>query len=67
MLPRLSQARAGRRLVAIELKSGRRRDALAGMEAFGPALRPARRLLMGADEVTLGEFLSRPVGSWLAT
>jgi predicted AAA+ superfamily ATPase len=34
-------ARAGRRLVAIEVKSGRRRDALRGMEAFARAFRPA--------------------------
>lgn len=57
--------RAGRRLVAIEVKSGRRRDGLPGMEAFAQAFRPARRLLIGADGIALEEFLSRPVEDWL--
>ncbi|HXF74834.1 MAG TPA: ATP-binding protein [Methylomirabilota bacterium] len=57
--------RAGRTLVAIEVKSGRRRDALPGMEAFAQAFRPARQLLIGADGIALEEFLSRPVEDWL--
>jgi predicted AAA+ superfamily ATPase len=57
--------RAGRRLVAIEVKSGRRRDALPGMEAFAQAFGPSRRLLVGADGIALEEFLSRPVEGWL--
>jgi predicted AAA+ superfamily ATPase len=57
--------RAGRRLVAIEVKSGRRRDALPGLEAFAQAFRPTRRLLVGADGIALEEFLSRPVEDWL--
>lgn len=57
--------RTGRRLVAIEVKSGRRREAVPGMEAFAQAFRPARRLLIGADGVAVEEFLSRPVAEWL--
>jgi predicted AAA+ superfamily ATPase len=57
--------RAGRRLVAIEVKSSRRREAVSGMEAFAQAFRPARRLLIGADGIALEEFLSRPVEEWL--
>lgn len=57
--------RTGRRLVAIEVKSGRRREAVPGMEAFAQAFRPARRLLIGADGIAVEEFLSRPVEEWL--
>jgi len=58
-------ARAGKTLTAIEVKSGRRRDALPGMEAFAQAFRPARRLLVGADGIALDEFLSRPAEHWV--
>ncbi|MBK8133036.1 MAG: ATP-binding protein [Gammaproteobacteria bacterium] len=57
--------RAGRRLLAIEVKSGRRRDALPGMAAFSDAFRPDRILLVGGDGVELETFLSRPVMEWL--
>ncbi|MBI4915866.1 MAG: ATP-binding protein [Acidobacteria bacterium] len=58
-------ARAGRTLVAIEVKSGRRRDALPGMEAFAAAFRPTRGLLVGGDGIALEEFLSRSAEHWL--
>ncbi len=57
--------RAGRRLVAIEVKSGRRSDSLPGMAAFAAAFRPTRKLLVGADGIALDEFLSRPVEHWV--
>jgi len=57
--------RAGKRLVAIEVKSGRRSDALPGMTAFAEAHRPTRTLLVGADGIALDEFLLRPVEHWV--
>jgi predicted AAA+ superfamily ATPase len=57
--------RAGRRLVAIEVKSTRSRDTLPGMAAFADAFRPTRKLLVGGDGIALDEFLSRPVEHWL--
>ncbi len=57
--------RAGKRLLAIEVKSGRRRDALPGMAAFSDAFRPDRTLLVGGDGIALETFLSRPVMEWL--
>jgi uncharacterized protein len=57
--------RAGKRLVAIEVKSGRRHDALPGMEAFADAFRPAHSLLVGGDGIALEEFLSRPAEHWV--
>ncbi|MEX1025481.1 MAG: ATP-binding protein [Planctomycetota bacterium] len=57
--------RAGRRVLAIEVKSGRRRDALPGMGAFVDAFQPDRTLLVGDDGIELESFLSRPVTEWL--
>jgi len=54
--------RAGKRLVAIEVKSGRTRDALPGMAAFEEAFRPTRKLLVGVDGI---QFLAQPVSHWL--
>jgi uncharacterized protein len=56
--------RSGRRLVAIEVKSGRSRDTLPGLAAFADAYHPARKLLVGGDGITLEEFLSKPVEHW---
>ncbi|MEX2502683.1 MAG: ATP-binding protein [Trueperaceae bacterium] len=57
--------RAGRRLVAIEVKSGRRHETLPGMDAFASTFRPTRSLLVGGDGIGVETFLSRPVESWL--
>ena len=57
--------RAGRMLTAIEVKTGRSRDTFAGMAAFADAFKPGRKLLVGADGVSIEEFLSRPVEEWV--
>ncbi len=57
--------RAGRALVAMEVKSGRSRAALPGLAAFSEAFRPTRTLLVGADGMPVDEFLLRPVKDWL--
>jgi uncharacterized protein len=57
--------RAGRVLVAIEVKSGRRRDALSGLAAFTETFKPNSTLLVGADGIPLERFLSQPVSYWL--
>lgn len=57
--------RAGRTVVAIEVKSGRAPDALPGLAAFRDAFKPKRTLLVGADGISLEEFLTRPVEHWL--
>ncbi len=58
--------RAGRRVAAIEVKSGRRRDALPGIAAFAAAFDTTRRLLVGSDGIPVEEFLREPVAHWLA-
>ena len=56
--------RAGRRLTAIEVKSGRTRDAQPGLAAFAEAFETKRTLLVGEDGIPVEEFLARPVGHW---
>ena len=56
---------AGRRLVAIEIKSGRAPTALPGLAAFAEAFKPNRTLLVGDDGIPVAEFLDQPVEHWL--
>lgn len=58
--------RAGRRLTAIEVKSGRATGILPGIEAFAAAFKPQRKLLVGGDGIPVEEFLTRPVGHWIS-
>ena len=58
--------KAGRRLAAIEVKSGRAPTAHRGTAAFAAAFKPQRSLLVGGNGIELGEFLSRPVLHWIA-
>ena len=56
---------AGRRLMAIEVKSGRAPQAHPGTAAFVEAFNPQRTLLVGGDGITLEDFLSQPVSHWV--
>ena len=56
--------RKGQQVTAIEVKSGRAPQALAGMAAFSAAFKPQRTLLVGSDGIAIDEFLSRPVSDW---
>lgn len=56
----------GKTAVAIEVKSGRRREALAGMEAFAKEFKPKRQLLVGGQGIPLDEFLGNPAVHWLS-
>jgi predicted AAA+ superfamily ATPase len=57
--------RAGRVVVAIEVKSGRSPVALPGLAVFGETFKVKRSLLVGGDGIPVDEFLSRPVADWL--
>jgi predicted AAA+ superfamily ATPase len=57
--------KAGRKVIAIEVKSGQRREALPGMDAFVSAFAPDRTLLIGADGIAIETFLSTPVSRWI--
>lgn len=56
---------AGNMLTAIEVRSGRTRDSLPGMEAFAKAFPSARKLLVGGNGIPVEEFLSKPVEHWI--
>lgn len=56
---------AGRRLVAIEVKSGRAPQMHAGTAAFVEAFKPQRTLLVGGDGIALEDFLTQPVSHWV--
>ena len=55
----------GKTIVAIEVKSGRRREPLPGMEAFANRFKPKRKLLVGGQGIALEEFLTKPASYWL--
>ncbi|MGA2173845.1 MAG: AAA family ATPase [Verrucomicrobiota bacterium] len=55
----------GKTTVAIEVKSGGRRESLPGMEAFARQFKPRRQLLVGGQGIALEEFLSQPAAHWL--
>ena len=57
--------RAGRTVLAIEVKSGRAPDRLPGLAAFVAAFTPTRTLLVGGNGIPLDEFLTRSVEHWL--
>jgi hypothetical protein len=54
-----------RGLLAIEVKTGRRRTSLPGLDAFLRGHRPARPLLVGGDGIPVDEFLATPPDAWL--
>lgn len=57
--------RKGKKLVAIEVKSGKTPGAFPGLEAFAKAFKPTRSLLVGKGGVSVETFLSAPVARWL--
>jgi len=55
----------GKTTVAVEVKSGARRESLPGMEAFAREFKPKRQLLVGGQGIALEEFLSKPAAHWI--
>jgi len=58
-------ARFRLKVVAIEVKSGRKKVSLPGLEAFSKEFPTKRKLLVGAQGIPLEEFLHLPVQEWL--
>jgi predicted AAA+ superfamily ATPase len=58
--------RAKRRLVVVEVKSGRAPQAHSGTAAFAKAFKPQHRLLVGGDGISLKTFLRQPVAHWFS-
>lgn len=59
--------RSDKNIMAIEVKSGRRRDSLPGVAVFIDQFKGSRSLLVGGDGIPVAEFLTRPVEEWLAS
>ena len=57
----------GRRLVAVEVKSGARRESLSGLAEFGERFDVTASLLAGEGGIPLSEFLSTPAREWFET
>jgi predicted AAA+ superfamily ATPase len=57
--------RQGRKLLAIEVKSGRRRGGLPGLEAFVRQWPRAEKLVVGTGGIELARFLDSPPEAWL--
>lgn len=55
----------GKTVVAVEVKSGGRREMLPGMDAFARLFKPKRQLLVGGQGIPLEEFVSKPAAHWL--
>lgn len=56
--------KSGKDLVAIEVKSGRAKESLPGMETFSNLFKPKRKLLVGGQGMPMDEFLLIPVEAW---
>ena len=56
----------GKRLVAIEVKSGRATGAMPGLKEFSQRHRGCRVLVVGGENLPVGEFLRYPPSHWLA-
>ena len=54
----------GRDIVAIEVKSGKRREVLPGMELFSKRFMPKRKLMVGGQGISVEEFLLKPISHW---
>lgn len=53
--------RDGRRLVALEVKSGKKKENLSGLETFSKLFKPHRKLLVGGEGIPLEEFFRAPI------
>ncbi|MCX5905872.1 MAG: DUF4143 domain-containing protein, partial [Deltaproteobacteria bacterium] len=58
--------RSGKTVVAIEVKSGSRKEGLPGMYAFEKAFQPQRKLLAGGDGIPLEKFMLTPAAESVA-
>jgi len=57
--------KAGGKLLAVEVKSGRSRGGHRGLEAFKSEWPSSRGLLVGSTGVPLSEFFETPLSEWL--
>ena len=56
----------GKKLMAIEVKSGQKTHVLPGINAFDKLFKPTRKLIIGTGGISFKKFLSTPVKYWLS-
>ncbi|MFH1194872.1 MAG: ATP-binding protein [bacterium] len=56
----------GSKIVAIEVKSGKKGDTLPGLESFCKKYNPSKKLLVGEKGIPVEEFLLIPISEWFA-
>ncbi len=56
---------SGKKIIALEVKSGRAKENLAGIEQFRKYFSPYRVLLVGADGISIEQFISQPIEKWI--
>jgi predicted AAA+ superfamily ATPase len=56
----------GRKMSAIEVRTGRQGEPTTGLEAFATAFRPTKNLIVGTGGIPLEDFLSSPIDRWRA-
>ncbi len=56
--------RRGNDVLAIEVKSGRKRGVFSGLQEFGDRFGPSTKLIVGADGVPVDKFLATQVDLW---
>lgn len=56
---------SGKKLMAIEVKSGRTPDHLSGLEEFSKRSKPTKKILVGKDGIPIEKFLSTHPQEWL--
>jgi predicted AAA+ superfamily ATPase len=56
---------SGKALSALEVKSGRRKATLSGIDAFSREFKVTRKLLIGAQGIPVSDFLLTPPNKWL--
>lgn len=54
----------GVQLIAIEVKSGKKKSALSGMATFNERYRPQKILILGEQGISIESFLKKPVSYW---
>lgn len=59
--------RSGKSVAAMEIKSGRHRETLPGMEAFAKAFKPQQMFLVGGQGIPLEEFFLTQVRRYVET
>jgi len=53
-------------VIAVEVKTGRRRERFSGLDAFSKAFKVKRQLLVGSTGIPVEEFLTKPIEHWIS-